>query len=104
MKNFQPDPRILGGIPPKALQGGIQLQKVPVIPWEGFVACGLKVFDEQDKKVKVAIFDPQPMDEIDEAFQTLRLLIAAQSPKPGPVDWATVPEEVTRHFKIKDAQ
>ncbi len=113
-KKFQPDPGprrypavqggnpLLGGIPPQAIQGGIPLQKVPVIPWDLFVACGLKVF--HDKKVKVAIFVPEPMETADEVFQVLRLIMATQSPKPGPVKWETVPETVRKHFQIKEAQ
>jgi hypothetical protein len=70
-----------------------------VIPWAAFVACGLKVY--RNDKVQVALFDPQPMITVDEAFQTLRLLMAAQGKKPGPIAWETVPEEVQRHFRFE---
>ena len=91
------DPRSL----PEAIKGGIPLQKIPVFPWEAFVACGLKVF--RDGKLKMATFAPEPMEEVDEVFQVLRLILAAQSPKPGPIDWKTVPLAVQRHFEIKDS-
>jgi hypothetical protein len=80
--------------------GGVQLQRVPVIPWEAFTACGLKVY--KDGKVQPCVFDPQPMVTADEAFQVLRLLLASMSAKPGPVSWETVPEEVTKHFRFQD--
>lgn len=82
-----------------SLRGGVQLKRVPVIPWNAFVACGLQVFT--NGKVQLAILDPQPMVTADEAFQTIRLLIAAMGQKPGPVAWDTVPEEVKRHFRFK---
>jgi hypothetical protein len=84
----------------KSLKGGVQLQRVPVIPWDAFVSCGLKV--HKDRKMQSCIFDPQPMTTADEAFQVLRLLIATQRPKPGPIAWETVPEEVARHFRFPD--
>ena len=83
-----------------ALQGGVPLQRVPVIPWEAFVACGLQVF--ANGKVRLALFDPQPMVTADEAFQVMRLLLAVQGRKPGPIAWETVPEEVQKHFRFKD--
>lgn len=84
-----------------SLRGGVPLQRVPVIPWPAFVACGLHVCI--DGKVRPAIFEPQSMETADEAFQTLRFLLAAQQRKPGPVDWKTVPPEVQRHFRFQDA-
>ena len=100
MKKFQPNPHIYSGNPPQAIKGGIPLQKVPVIPWEAFVACGLKVY--KDDKVQVAVFAPEPMETADEVFQTIRLLIAAMGRKPGPIAWQTVPPQVQRHFQFKD--
>lgn len=82
----------------QSLKGGVQLQRVPVIPWQAFVACGLQVYS--DGKVQPCIFDPQPMVTADEAFQVLRFLMATQRPKPGPIAWKTVPEEVRRHFRF----
>jgi len=76
------------------------MRRVPVIPWDAFVACGVQV--HEDGKVRPVLFDPQPMLTVDEAFQTLRFLLAAQMGKPGPVSWETVPEEVRRHFRFKD--
>ena len=84
-----------------SLRGGVQLQRVPVISWDAFVACGLQVYESG--KVRAAIFDPKPMEDADEAFQTLRLLVAAQGKKPGPINWDSVPEEVRRHFRFQDA-
>ena len=81
-----------------SLKGGVQLQRVPVIPWEAFVACGMQVY--KDGKVKAALFDPKPMITADEAFQVMRLLMAAQRQKPGPIAWDTVPDEVQRHFRF----
>jgi hypothetical protein len=81
-----------------AIRGGIPLKRVPVIPWDAFVACGLRVHHEG--KVKMAVFAPQPMETAEEAFQVLRLIVAAQGPKPGPIAWETVPETVRRHFQI----
>jgi hypothetical protein len=83
-----------------ALKGGVPLQRVPVIPWNAFVACGLKVC--LNGKMRSCIFDPQPMVTADEAFQVMRLLLAVQNPKPGPIAWETVPEEVQRHFRFMD--
>lgn len=91
---INPNPR--GNI----LKGGVQLQRVPVIPWDAFVSCGLNAY--KDGKVRTCIFDPQPMVTADEAFQVLRFLMAAQRPKPGPIAWDTVPEEVVRHFRFKE--
>ena len=82
-----------------SFRGGIPLQRVPVIPWEAFVACGMKVY--LDGKIQACRFVPQPMITADEAFQTLRFLIAAQGGKPGPVAWDTVPDEVRRHFRFE---
>lgn len=79
-------------------RGGIPLQKVPLIPWDAFVHCGLKVY--WDGEIQLAVFDPQPMESAEEAFQTLRLLMAAQSQKPGPIAWETVPEVVQKHFRF----
>jgi hypothetical protein len=79
-----------------AIRGGIPLKRVPVIPWPAFVACGLKV--HHDGKVKMAVFDPEPMETVEEAFQVLRLILSAQGPKPGPLSWETVPLAVQRHF------
>ena len=86
-------------IQPNDIQGGVQLQKVPVIPWEAFIACGVKVY--KDEKIRLAVFDPQPMVTADEVLDTLRFVIAAQRDKPGPVDWKTVPSEVQQHFTFK---
>ena len=92
-----------------ATRGGIPIQqqkKVPVIPWDAFVACGLQVY--RDDKIQLAVFDPQVVSvtgygvSADEVFQTLRLLLAAQGKKPGPIAWDTVPEEIKRHFKFQD--
>jgi len=99
-----------------ALKGGVSLQKVPVVPWDTMVGIGVQVY--KDEKIKLAIFDPQPMFEAEEAFQTLRLLMAVQQQtiksllaklgmarlarQPGPVAWDTVPESVRRHFCFKD--
>lgn len=97
-----PAPRLLGVPNDPALRGGINLQKVPVIPWEAFVACGLQVY--KDGKIQPCLFDPKPMDTTDEAFQTLRFLLAGQQRKPGPVSWETVPDQVKRHFRFQDEQ
>ena len=80
--------------------GGVELRKVPVIPWDAFVACGLKVYSEE--KVQIAVFTPNPMETIDEAFQVMRMMMAAQVQKPGPIHWETVPEEVRKHFTIRE--
>jgi len=82
-----------------ALKGGVQLQRVPVIPWDAFVGCGLQVYKEE--KIQPAIFEPNPMETAEEAFQTMRFLLAAQQRKPGPIQWDTVPPEVQRHFKFQ---
>lgn len=89
----------------RATHGGIPLQKakeVPVFPWDAFVKCALHVY--RDGKVQLALFDPQPMETAEEAFQTMRLINAAQLKKPGPIAWETVPECVQRHFKFEDDQ
>jgi hypothetical protein len=96
-----PTPRLLGVPNDPALRGGIPLQRVPVIPWEAFVACGLKV--HRDGKIQLCLFEPQPMDTAEEAFQTIRFLLASQQGKPGPVSWETVPDEVKRHFRFQDS-
>jgi len=83
-----------------SLKGGVPLQRVPVIPWEAFVACGLQVY--KDGKVQLSLFDPKPMATADEVLQVMLLLISSQGKKPGPIAWDTVPEEVQRHFKFKD--
>ena len=82
-----------------SLQGGVPLQQFPVIPWNAYVACGLKVF--KDDKIQSCIFAPQPMETPDEVFQVLRSLMAAQQNKPGPIAWETVPEEVQKHFAFQ---
>ena len=81
------------------LRGGIPLQRVPVIPWEAFVACGMKV--HKNGKIQPCVFSPETIIDADEAFQVLRFLFAAQQGKPGPVSWETVPEEVKRHFQFE---
>lgn len=118
MHNFRPlQPP--GGIPinpnDPSLKGGVQLNRVPVIAWERMVAIGIQVY--RDGKVQLAIFDPQTMEDPEEVFQVLRLLLsiqqqsirtamqklgmAPQGPAPGPVAWDTVPECVQRHFRFK---
>ena len=81
------------------IRGGISLQQVPLIPYEMFVACGIKTHFANE--IRMAFFDPQPMETLDEVFQTLRFLISSQVPKPGPIKWETVPEEVQRHFRFE---
>jgi len=83
------------------LKGGVQLQKVPVIPWNQYVACGLKVY--KDGEIQTCIFDPKPMVAAEETFQVLRFLVACQERKPGPVAWHTVPESVKKHFRFQDS-
>lgn len=99
-----------------AFNGGVQLQRVPVIPWDAFVGIGIQFF--KDGKVKFAIFDPQPMIDAEDAFQTLRLLMAVQQQtiqslmhitkmaplkrQPGPLQWDTLPGSVKKHFRFKD--
>ena len=75
------------------------LRKVPIIPWPAYISCGIKV--AVDGKVKLALFTPQPMETAEETFQVLRLILAAQAPKPGPIDWQSVPPEVQRHFSFQ---
>lgn len=100
MNQFNPpNPMYPNNRLPAAIRGGVPLQKVPVIPWDAFVACGLHVY--KDGKVQACLFDPQPMETADEAFQTLRLLMAAQGKKPGPIAWDSVPPEVQRHFRFE---
>ncbi len=100
-----------------ATQGGIPLTKVPIIPWDAFVAGGLQV--HKDEKIQPAVFDPQPMESWDEVVSVYRLLLSAQSQglqaiaagmgkrpnRPlGVVAWDTVPEEVQRHFRFRDKE
>lgn len=92
-------PALQGGAPH---QGGVVPQQVPVtpIPWDGYVACGVKV--QKDDKVQVALFDPQPMADADEVFQMVRLLLAAVAQRSGVVIWDTVPDGVKRHLRFED--
>ena len=79
-------------------QGGVILNKIPdPIPWDTFVACGLRVL--HDGKPAVMLLDPQHTTDVDEAISLFRLLLALHTPKPGPLAWETVPEEVKRHFR-----
>ncbi len=86
-----------------ATQGGITLQKkkepVPV-PWDAFVALGLYVY--RDGELQPALFSPQHPMAAGEVFETLRLLVAGQGKKSGPLAWETVPPEIQRHFKFQD--
>lgn len=71
--------------------------RVPIIPWDAYVSCGLKV--HVSDKIKIVIFTPQTMETPEEVFQTLRFLMASNSGgKPGPIAWETVPDIVKRHF------
>ena len=74
-------------------------QQVPAIPWDGFVAIGIRV--HLDGEVQIAMFDPQPMGTADEVFQIVRLLLAAVRNIPGSVSWDTIPEGVKRHLRIQ---
>lgn len=95
--------------------GGVSLQRVPVIPWKIFVGIGIQFY--KDGKVQLGIFDPQPMIDAEDAFQTLRLLMCVQQQtikalmyitkmaplerQPGPLQWDTVPESVKKHFRFE---
>ena len=68
------------------------------IPWDAFVACGLRVLNEGQPAV--AMLAPKPTTDVDEAISLLRLLLAVHTPKPGPMAWETVPENVRRHFRF----
>lgn len=86
---------------PTSLQGGVLLNKIPpAIPWENFVACGLRVL--HDGKLVLFEFSPQPITEADEAVCLLRMLIAGHGSKPGPLAWETVPKSIQRHFRMLD--
>ena len=74
-------------------------RQVPAIPWDGFVAIGIRV--HIDGEVQTAMFDPQPMGTADEVFQIVRLLLAAVRNIPGSVSWDTIPEGVQRHLRIQ---
>jgi len=80
------------------LPGGGQVQRFSILPWEFY--CGTNVF--KDGGMQTCIFNPQPSVTLDEAFQTLAFLVAANTPKSGPVAWDTVPEGVQRHFRFKE--
>ena len=84
------------------LQRGLLLNKKqalpPPIPYGAFIGCGLHVY--LDGKIQPAILAPQPIDSVDEAFQLLQLLITASRPKPAPLDWSTVPEDIQRYFRF----
>jgi hypothetical protein len=61
-------------------QGGSLLNKIPKpLPWE--------------------VLEPQSMDDLNEAIGLCILLLGMTMPKPGPLDWATVPETLRRHFR-----
>ena len=84
------------------LQNALLLNKKqprpPPSPYQAFVACGIHVY--LDGKIQPVALDPQPIDSVDEAFQLLKLLITASRPKPAPLDWSTVPENIQRHFRF----
>lgn len=95
-------------------QGGALVNKVPTpIPWEAFIGCGIRVFHEG--KPAVFMLDLQTLsaeakechfianlDDINESVGVILLLIGMLVPKQGPLDWATVPENVKRHFREVD--
>ena len=81
--------------------GGLLLNKIlDPIPFDAFVACGMRVLHEG--QVAVFVFEPQPMTDLGEAVALFRLLVSMHTPKPGPLDWNTVPETVRRHFRSLD--
>ncbi len=80
-------------------QGGVLLNKIPdPIPWGAFVGCALRIMDEG--KPAVVVLDPQTTTDVDEAISLFRVLLAMHTPKPGPLAWETVPENVRRHFRF----
>lgn len=79
-------------------QGGSLVNRVPKpIPWDVFITCGIRVL--HDGKPIVMALDKQPTDDLSEVYGVFLLLFGMMSPKPGPLDWATVPEIVRRHFR-----
>ncbi|MHC4294754.1 MAG: hypothetical protein ACYSTL_04140 [Planctomycetota bacterium] len=107
--NSNPPPQVVdplrgGGVPQSVPQPIPQAngppKEVTAFPWDVFVACELNT--HKDDKAQKATFAPQWMSTPDEAFQTLRLLIAAFQWEHGPVAWDTVPEEVKKHFRFQD--
>jgi hypothetical protein len=83
-------------------QGGALFNKMPqAIPWEVFLTFGIRVL--RDGKPLVLVLEWQPADDVSEVIQVVLLLIGMMTPKPGPIDWATVPENIRRHFREVEA-
>lgn len=88
---------------PPGLQGAKLIDKIPdAIPYEAYITCAIRVL--QDGKPLVVVLEPQHTNDVDEAIALFRLLLAAHTPKPGPIDWGTVPESVRRHFQVVAAR
>ncbi len=80
-------------------QGGVLLNQIPdAIPWDAFVACGLRVLHEG--KPTVVMLAPEHTTDVDEVVSLFRLLLSMHTPKPGPLAWETVSECVRRHFRF----
>ncbi len=87
---------------PSPLQGSAPPQEVKIVPWDVFVACS--TYAHKDGEVVKINFEPWPMETPDEAFLVIRFLLNCQwKPETTRVDWATIPEEVRRHFKPEPA-
>jgi len=81
------------------LHGGLLINRTPEpIPWETYSACGVRVLHEG--KIVAMVFEPQHITEVDESVALFRLLFSMQTPKPRPLEWKTVPENVRRHFRL----
>ncbi len=79
-------------------QGGSLVNRIPKpIPWGAFNSFGIGVL--HDGKPTIMMLDRQPTDDLEEVCGVILLLLGMMVPKPGPLDWATVPENVRRHFR-----
>jgi hypothetical protein len=97
--NHFPQRRPPTGQQPPNLAGGVLLNKIPdAIPWETMRFFCMRVL--YDGKPIIVVLEPQHTDDVDEAISLFRLLLAMMVPKPGPLDWDTVPENVRRHFRV----
>ena len=87
----------MGMSPPADIQGGVPLQRMPVIDWKAIGSIPVFV----DGKVKAARFEPAK--EVGSIAEIIHLLVLMLSSKPGPVRWESIPIGVRQHFKVVDS-